>query len=213
MTRCLVIIGVLIVSSCFPAFATDDVESKKRLVSMVMSTAESNRIDTSLFIALAIKESNFNPLAVHLSSPARPATRLGWKLHLLGVPYTYYQRNGRYHYNARPQTYQQATKLLRWAQTKRFVWYDVGLFQVSNFKMEDMDLDPVHLLNPEINAVYAAQIFRKCLDSERGTAYALECYHRGRSRGKITSYALHTLKIAKRLRRHPPLPKGRGLAG
>lgn len=175
---------------------------QRELIARVINTAENAGIDSALFLALAIKESSFNPLAIHLSSPARPATRLGWKLRKLGIRYSYYRSNRRYHYNVRPSSRQQAAVLLKWASTKRFIWFDVGLFQVSHFKIKDLGINPVTLLEPRLNAAYAARIFKKCLLSEKNTAHALECYHRGPSRQsrKITDYARHTLLIARRLR-------------
>ena len=146
--------------------------------------------------ALAIVESNMNPLAINMSSRQNLAEVLKKK----NVPHTAYTRNGRYFFSIRPRDRAQAEKLIHWGASSDHISYDVGLMQIWKGNVNHYNLDPIELLDPIPNALAGGMIFRKCLDRYKKSVWeAIECYHHGHFKGEPTYYSENVYAAIKRL--------------
>ncbi len=148
---------------------------------------------------LARVESGMNPLAIHLSAPFP----LDGTLRSMGVPFNGYWQRGRHHYALAPKSREQAEAVLLWATQYREVRYDVGLLQIYRGNVERRNLDPLKLLDPNVNAIVGGVIFKECHDRYQDFWRAVECYHHGHYKGGTTYYSRNVYKaIQAILREH-----------
>jgi len=141
-------------------------------------------VDERILNAIREVESKGNPYAFNLQA----YITLDKKLDNLGVEYIAGDWKNRKMYSVFPETKQQAVRVVQQI-IPHCMSYDIGWFQISKGKIEDNHIKLEDLLIPQYNAAWGAKIFHDCVKKENTLWKAVECYHRGSSRERITSYS------------------------